>query len=401
MTVIYYNCLWLCSHIFFREEIMAEVNARKRGNYWQYYFEGVRVEGKRKRVVKSGFKTKKEALEAGNRALAEYNECGQTLVANKDTSIIDFVQDKYYDYIDMKYRDRTAKDFKRSLDLFISWYGSYNITKFTYINAEDYLSKLIKRGLAKNTIQTYISCTKRMFELAVKLNVIKKNPMFDIKVPETTENEGNPHVIYSDSEVKRYLEAYKGTPLETAIMIAYHCGLRVSEMCALTWDDINFKKKKLTINKQLVSKDRTFYFAPCKYSSSRVIDLDDEIVKYLKKLKAEKESVIYRYSYTVNPDRSISCGTDFSFVVSRDDSKVISSDNIHTRLSYHRLGKDPLKMHSLRHTHCTKLITAGFDLKYVQQRLGHRSVKTTLDIYSHLTDDVIEESRAKLSDLFD
>ena len=381
---------------------MAEVNTRKRGNYWQYYFEGVRIGGKRTRVIKSGFKTKKEAVEAGTIALAEYNECGQTLVASKDVSIIDFVQNKYYDYIDMKYRDRTAKDFKRSLDLFIAWYGSYNITKFTYINAEDYLSRLVKRGLAKNTIQSYISCTKRMFELAIKLNVIKKNPMTDIKVPEVTENEGNPHVIYSDEEVKRYLEAYKdNTPLETAIMIAYHCGLRVSEMVALTWDDIDFEKKQLTVNKQLISKNRMFYFAPCKYSSTRTIDLDNEIIKYLKELKTKKESVPYRYSYSVNPDRSISGGEDFSFVVSRDDSKVISSDNIHTRLSYHRLGKDPLKMHSLRHTHCTKLITSGVDLKYVQQRLGHRSVKTTLDIYSHLTNDVIQESRDRLNEIFD
>ena len=54
-----------------------KVNARKRGKYWQYYFEAAKIDGKRKRVIKGGFKTKKEALEAGTRAKAEYDISGQ------------------------------------------------------------------------------------------------------------------------------------------------------------------------------------------------------------------------------------------------------------------------------------------------------------------------------------
>ncbi|WP_304270190.1 Arm DNA-binding domain-containing protein [Phascolarctobacterium succinatutens] len=57
---------------------MATLNVTKRGDKWQYRFEAASVDGKRKRVSKSGFKTKKEAVEAGTRALAEYNESGQT-----------------------------------------------------------------------------------------------------------------------------------------------------------------------------------------------------------------------------------------------------------------------------------------------------------------------------------
>lgn len=56
---------------------MSTLNVTKRGDKWQYRFEAASVDGKRKRVSKSGFKTKKEAVEAGTRALAEYNESGQ------------------------------------------------------------------------------------------------------------------------------------------------------------------------------------------------------------------------------------------------------------------------------------------------------------------------------------
>lgn len=59
---------------------MSNVNIRKRGNKWQYQFEAATVNGKRKQISKSGFRTKKEALEAGTKALAEYNNCGLSLL---------------------------------------------------------------------------------------------------------------------------------------------------------------------------------------------------------------------------------------------------------------------------------------------------------------------------------
>ena len=55
---------------------MGEVTATKRGKYWQYKFEAAKVDNKRKRIFKSGFRTKAEALVAGAKAMAEYNEAG-------------------------------------------------------------------------------------------------------------------------------------------------------------------------------------------------------------------------------------------------------------------------------------------------------------------------------------
>ena len=55
---------------------MAGVNARKRGTTWQYQFEAAKVDGKRKQITKGGFRTKADAIEAGTKALAEYNNSG-------------------------------------------------------------------------------------------------------------------------------------------------------------------------------------------------------------------------------------------------------------------------------------------------------------------------------------
>lgn len=61
---------------------MANVTTRKRNGKWEYRFEGAKIDGKRKQFSKSGFTTKKEALEAGNKALAKYNQTGTLIHTN-------------------------------------------------------------------------------------------------------------------------------------------------------------------------------------------------------------------------------------------------------------------------------------------------------------------------------
>lgn len=70
---------------------MAEVTTRKRGNKWEYRFEAAKIGGKRNQITKSGFKTKKEALEAGVKALAEYNNTGVSFAPSEIS---------YSDYLD-------------------------------------------------------------------------------------------------------------------------------------------------------------------------------------------------------------------------------------------------------------------------------------------------------------
>ena len=73
-----YNFSFAILKIIYIEGVikMAEVTTRKRGNKWEYRFEAAKIGGKRNQITKSGFKTKKEALEAGVKALAEYNNTG-------------------------------------------------------------------------------------------------------------------------------------------------------------------------------------------------------------------------------------------------------------------------------------------------------------------------------------
>lgn len=379
---------------------MAEVNARKRGSKWQYYFDVAKVDGKRKRIVKSGFDTKKEALIAGADAMSMYNN-GGIPVLDDSVSVLTFAHE-YFEYYKKKFKYVTFCVERDQLNAhFLKEYGSYRITSINNRIAEEFVFNLKEKGLAESTIKKHISRCRKLFDYAIKMKVVRENPFRDMVVPTGITNQGKPHTYYSDEKVKELLEAYKGDPLETVIMFGYHAGLRVSEMIALTWDDINFENKTVSINKQLLYRERVCYFTTTKFNSNRIITLDDKMIEFLKDLK-ERQGESSEYNYDLADDGKLVYGSTISFVVTQKNGKLMTSNYIHGRICYFKSNniKPDFKPHDLRHTHCTKLIANGIDTKYVQKRLGHKSIQTTLDVYHHLTDNTANSEDAKLNNLF-
>lgn len=379
---------------------MAEVNARKRGNYWQYYFEIAKEDSKRKRIYKSGFKTKKEALEAGTLALATYHNCGETPLES-EISVKDFSK-KYIEHCERNLKFSTYSSYKGVLNAhLIKEYGIYQMKDVNVVAAEKLIQSMKEQGLSHSTIRKNINVVNQMFRYAVQQKIITLNPFENMKVPGDLENLGNPNTAYTDDQIKQFHETFKNDILETVLMIGYHCGLRLSEIIGLTWDNINLNNKTLTVNKQLVLRNGIFYFSAPKYNSVRTVNLDNTVTEYLFNLKSEanKYDNIKRYKIGVN--NSIVPGDDLMFVCARPGGVIASNKYIHQRLdSYKNRGFKVYRPHDLRHTHCTKLLSNGVDIKYVQKRLGHRNVNTTLNIYHHLTKNVQITETEKLNNLF-
>lgn len=389
---------------------MAEVNARKRGNKWQYYFEGAKVDGKRQRFCKSGFETKKDALLAGTKALSEYNNCGKPIV-HQDVSVKDFSEiylKECYDTLKWS----TYVSYKGVLDAhIIKRLGTYPIANITPDVAQAFISDMKNDGLAFSTIKKNKNVANMMFDFALKRKVIKDNPFRNIRLPKNIEVAGNPNISYTDDEIKTFATLYKGDILESVLMLGYHCGLRLSESLAVTWDDIDFDNKTLTVSKQLIHRDGVFWFTLPKYKSVRTIELDDTFLEYAKSLKDRKMMYPIVKSYKVNLDKSIEfvdtqSGTQgdthlINFVVSKIDSEIVTSKYIHNLLDkYKHDGYKVFRTHCLRHTHCTKLLMNEVNVKYVQYRLGHKNVQTTLNIYTHLTKEKAESETGRLNSLF-
>ena len=97
---------------------MATVNTRKRGQTWQYQFEAAAIDGKRKQITKSGFRTKKEALEAGTKALSEYNNCGLTFTPS-EMSFSDYLDYWLKEYAKVNLKETTVDNYSKKIKLYI------------------------------------------------------------------------------------------------------------------------------------------------------------------------------------------------------------------------------------------------------------------------------------------
>ena len=147
-------------------------------------------------------------------------------------------------------------------------------------------------------------------------------------------------------------------------------GLRSEELFALLWSDVNFEKRTVSINKSLYVKKRTdFEFSDTKNTSSnRVITLDKKTIKDLEAWKKEQQTI-----------------GEIDFIFSFDGLPP-SSRTFKTRIQKlaEAAGVKSIHLHGLRHSHVAFLIEHNQNIYAVSKRLGHSSIKTTLDKYGHL-----------------
>lgn len=269
---------------------------------------------------------------------------------------------------------------------------------------------------AKSTIQNIIASLSQAYEYAIDLGYVKTNPSKRIKYPKGFEKSKGREIISVD-EYNTIMDAMQGRkPFNLAIMIGWYAGLRISETFVLTWEDIDFSCKTISVNKQIVKRNfgvdirkayitkgkkeekSAWYFAEPKTPTSHRIIIVSDIFRlyygeyykelYLKDEIDEKGQPIQRI---VEAEKTIPCTLPIADMIFRKENGEYSSTDSFkypSRVIHHKLGIEKFDYHSLRHTHATMLIEAGVSPKSVQMRLGHASVTTTFDKYVHDTDDM-------------
>lgn len=434
--------------LFERKMTMEKVTVRKRGKKYYYRFSITDENGVTNRVERAGTYNEAETLRLGKQALKEYQKDG--IVLNPTKMTIGQVLDIWFDFRCKSYIGAGTKvDYKNA----IRRIKEHTLGKTLILAAStspDQVQKYIDdqlnppdgsniKPLKHTSLKSSFVVLNGAFKYAQHpLRLIKENPMPHVnrRHPEesfdvfNTEFEEEKIEVVSIPDYKKLLERFSGTIHLLPIQISFYTGMREGEIAALTWDDVDFKKRKIKIFKSMFynTEEKTWELGPTKGKRKRIIEFGDSLYKILK--TARKEQKIRRIEYAdfyctafykrVSIDGVIHTQlevatqndliyhpeyyenmTELDFVCKKTDGCLHTTQTI--KYSNKVAKRDIPEMsyyhfHLLRHTHATLLLTNGADEKAVQKRLGHSKKEITTNTYYHTTQASRQEALQILED---
>lgn len=290
-------------------------------------------------------------------------------------------------------------------------FGKKKLVDFKPVILEKLFQEMADENYSTKTIKDIFNILGAVFKYAVQNRIISFNPCDGVELPKTKKKEIRVLSMYEQREL---LEYAKGRLHENLIITALGTGMRAGELLGLTWDDIDFSKKEIAIDKTLVHiKDRTTekyvfkYQTPKTASGKRVIPMQKSVYNALRKQRIQ----IKEMQMATNTWESLKGFENLVFV--GQNGKPIAECTFRSVLNWivKAINKERIKNgdielmehiypHALRHTFATRCFEAGIEAKTVQKYLGHSSVAITLDIYTHVTNDKAKEDMDKLEELY-
>ena len=389
---------------------MGNVYIQKRGKVYQYQFAIAPVNGKRKYINKSGFRTKSEAIEAGNKAYNEYKTAG---VPFKECNI------SYSDYLDywlenyckvnLKYN--TIQSYKSLINKYIKpKIGMYKLSTITSVGLNTYISNLCEEyDFSRSYFKNILKVVKGSFrDACTKYGLIKYDPAIQLKLPKMDKYEEDIKHLYSKEEIERILERFKdNSPFTCAFLTSCFTGMRTGEVFALTWDDIDLENKIIKINKTVYSKikddkGRWFLGTTKTNDSCREVFICDTLYKILSNYKEKQKLLKKKYGrkykkYELEPIKN-EYGkineykvieskhknlNSVEMVFTKNNGSYVGTDIIKYpfKIIHNELGIKNCRFYDLRGSYATQILRKGAEIRDVADILGHSRIETTENYY--------------------
>lgn len=249
-------------------------------------------------------------------------------------------------------------------------------------------------GLAPRTRRHLHRILKSALSRAVEQQVLARNPAdaFKKRLPKVERRE---MTTLSVEQAQRLLGAIKHTRIYWPVLVALATGMRRGEILALRWRNVDLDKRVVRVVESLEqTKGGALRFKAPKTDKARAITLPAFAVEELRRLKREQAEELLALGIRQSGE-TLACA--------RADGEPHQPRSLTHEFTYliGRVKEIPrVRFHDLRHSHATQLLRAGVHPKVAQERLGHSTIATTLDLYSHMTETMQEDAAVQLDNAF-
>ncbi len=268
-------------------------------------------------------------------------------------------------------------------------FGEYELSKLTVLLLQNYVTELLKsgnlktkQGLSPNSVNCIITVIKSSLKRAFCIDLVPENIASKIMRPKIIEK---PISCFSMTEQKQIEKAVlKDKRVKMiGIVICLYSGLRIGELLALEWSDVDLQRGIITVNRSCHDeKGQRVTDTPKTLSSKRTIPLPKQLIPTLREQKKRSVSLYCLSDEIGNPLSIRSYQRSFELLLAK-------------------LKIEKKRFHALRHTFATRALECGMDVKTLSEILGHKNPTVTLNRYVHSMFDHKKNMMNKLGKLLE
>lgn len=330
--------------------------ASRDGKKWRCQFYYTDWQGNRHKKNKRGFRTKAEADEYERNFLQQQQK-------DLDINFENFVE-IYFADMENRLRKTTLKSKRYMFDLKVTPY--FKNMKMCEIKTSDirkWQNELIKKGYAPTYLKTINNQLAALFNYAVRYYDLKDNPCK--KAGSIGKSKADEMKFWTKQEFQQFIECMDDKPeSRMAFILLYWTGMRIGELLALTYEDIDLERKEISITKSYQRLDgEDIISKPKTPKGIRVITIPGFVARELEEY--------FTRLYGIMANERI-----FRFTKSFMEKEIMRG--------IEKSGVKRIRLHDIRHSHASYLVALGFQPLEIAERLGHEKIETTLNTYSHL-----------------
>lgn len=352
---------------------------------------------KQRRIVRKGFKTKKEATEAEHYLRSV--ELKERFYGAKITVPMLYDMLKEEDSINHRktsYINTQENNYNKHIrEYFIN---VDNVGKLTYEDIHQFREQLRQKiaqnsdkPLSTNTINKIMILLKKIFDVGLRKGYYTTNP---VKLLKKLPIEKTKMQFWTIAEFQQFLKLFEVDEYNIKLLftVLFFTGLRLGEALALTWQDVDFTSNTIHVTKSTyVNKGISHISTTKTKAGTRRIIINKKLSQELETWQKKQAKQLQQFS---NDITTLQVFQNSPIIITKDAiekqyKKILERDNTLKKI----------RIHDFRHSHASLLINNGEDYLVVKERLGHASITTTIDTYSHLYPSKQKDLADKLDDL--